>query len=79
MIARRADLNRALRSTCAELGDEEIAVLGVLARRLLLGQKQYGLLNLADADRDWRKERAEELADSLVYGAFSEIAATLKK
>jgi hypothetical protein len=29
--------------------------------------------------RDWRKERAEEFADSLVYGAIAEVAATLGK
>jgi hypothetical protein len=29
--------------------------------------------------RDWPKERAEELADALVYGAISELAETMTK
>jgi hypothetical protein len=60
-----------------ELAEQERAVLLVLARRLLAGQKAYGRLNLAKDARDWRKERADELADALVYGAIAEVAATV--
>lgn len=63
----------------AELGVHERRVLLALARRLLAGQSAYGRLDLARDGRDWRKERAEELADALVYGAISEVAATLGK
>ena len=49
----------------------------VLARRLLAGQRTYGCLDLASDRRDWRKERADELADALVYGAIGELAGTL--
>ena len=60
----------------AELGADERRVLLALARRLLEGQKAYGRLDLANDARDWRKERADELADALVYGAIAEVAAT---
>jgi hypothetical protein len=61
----------------AELGPDERMVLLALARRLLAGQAAYGRLDVARDARDWRKERAEELADALVYGAIAEVAATL--
>jgi len=54
-------------------------VLLVLARRLLAGQKAYGRLHVATDGQDWRKERGEELADALVYGAIVEVAASLPK
>ena len=63
----------------AELGPDERRVLLVLARRLRAGQAAYGRLDVAHDRRDWRKERAEELADALVYGAIGEVAATLGK
>jgi len=61
-----------------ELGDEELLVLATLARRLLAGQRAYGRLDLAHDGRDWRRERAEELADAMVYDAVAEVAATLR-
>ncbi len=75
----REAMERDLVVTCAELGDQEIAVLVALARRLLLGQRQYGRLDLAHDGRDWRAQRAEEYADALTYGAIAEVAATLAK
>jgi hypothetical protein len=62
-----------------ELGPDERRVLVVLARRLLAGQKAYGRLDVATDTRNWRRERAEELADALVYTAIAEVAATLGK
>jgi hypothetical protein len=62
----------------SELGTEERAVLLVLARRLLLGQRTHGLLSVATDGRDWLRERSEELEDALVYTAIAEVAATLK-
>jgi hypothetical protein len=61
----------------SELGPDERRVLLVLARRLLAGQQAYGRLDVASDRRDWRKERAEELADALVYGAIAEVASQL--
>jgi hypothetical protein len=60
----------------AELGTDEHRVMLVLARRLLAGQKAYGRLDVATDGRDWRRERADELADALVYLAIGEVAAT---
>jgi len=60
-----------------ELGADEARTLLVLARRLLAGQRTYGRLDLAHDGRSWRRERAEELADALVYGAIAEVASTL--
>ena len=56
--------------TCAELGDDELRTLAYLAERLLLGQKQYGRVSIADDPRDWKRERTAEIADLLVYSAF---------
>ena len=58
-----------------ELGPDEVKVLTALARRLLAGQRHYGRLDVRADGRDWRRERAEELADALVYGAIAEVAA----
>jgi hypothetical protein len=63
----------------AQLGPDERRVLLKLARRLLAGQQSYGVLDLRSDTRDWRKERAEELADALVYGAIAEVAAMTER
>jgi hypothetical protein len=63
-----------LTAIAADLGPDEIKVLTVLARRLLAGQRHYGRLDVRTDGRDWRRERAEELADALVYGAIAEVA-----
>jgi hypothetical protein len=62
-----------LGETLAELGQDERRVILVLARRLLEGQKAYGRLSLATDPRDFRHERAMEIADLLVYSAFAEL------
>jgi hypothetical protein len=49
-------------------------VLLVLAKRLLLGQRAIGMLCAATDGRNWLKERSEELADVLIYGAIAEVA-----
>ncbi len=77
MTAARVRGHSALFDTIARLGRDERAVLLVLARRLHAGQRTYGKLDLARDGRDWRAERAAELADATIYGAFAEVAATL--
>jgi hypothetical protein len=64
-----------LEAILAELGPDEHRVILVLARRLLAGQHAYGRLDVATDGRDWRRERADELADALVYWAIEEVAA----
>lgn len=66
----RESHEQSLDATCAELGDDEIRTVAYLARRLLEGQRVYGKINLANDPRDWKRERAEEVADLLVYTAF---------
>ena len=66
----REDSEAALDEACAKLGDDEIRTLVYIAERLLEGQWTYGRLDLASDGRDWKKERAQELADLLVYTAF---------
>jgi hypothetical protein len=63
-----------LNAVVVDLRADEIKVLTVLARRLLAGQRHYGPLDVRTDGRDWRRERAEELADALVYGAIAEVA-----
>ena len=60
----------ALAAVIATLGDDEVAVLLVLAKRLATGQQEYGRLNLRRDRRQWRREAAEEAADLLAYLAF---------
>jgi hypothetical protein len=62
-----------------QLAPVERNVLLTIGRRLLAGQGRYGRLDLTTDRRDWRRERAEELADALVYGAIAEVASTLTK
>ena len=50
------------------LGQDELAVLLVIARRLHAGFRQYGALDVHDGRR-WRREAAEEHVDGGVYGA----------
>lgn len=67
-----------LAALASQLEPDAVRVLALIARRLLSGQRVHGILNIATDRRDWRKERAEELADALVYGAIAEIQATTK-
>ena len=72
MTCDREAIERDLDVACAELGDDELRVVAYLAARLLAGQRAYGQLDLAHDPRDWRRERADEIADLLVYTAFAE-------
>jgi hypothetical protein len=68
-----------LQDVLAELGPDELRVLLALARRLLMGQRTYGLLSVATDGRDWLQERSAELEDALVYTAIAEVAAATRK
>jgi hypothetical protein len=58
------------------LGGDEIAVLARIAKRLEMGQKQYGRLDLKVDPRKFRsKEAREELEDHLVYLACAWLVA----
>jgi hypothetical protein len=63
----------------SELGDEERAVLLLLARRLLEGQRAYARLDLANDPRDFVHERGLEIQDLLLYSAFEELARQVRE
>lgn len=55
-------------------GGDEIDVLEVMQSRLERGHAEYGALDVRDG-RDWRIQRAEELVDAEMYGAFEIVRA----
>ena len=79
LLEESRELRRALHALApladvlAELGEDEYRVMLVLAKRLLEGQRCYGSVDLANDPRDFRHERAMEIADLLVYSAFAEL------
>lgn len=52
---------------------DELRVLDVLLNRLELGRARYGYLDTARDKRDWKRERAEEGRDWLIYDALDEL------
>ena len=52
-----------------QLGLDELAVLALIAERLLLGRRHYGELHLATDRRNFQREALEEAADLAVYAA----------
>ena len=69
------DLRRDIAGECAKLGGDELEVLRHIARRLVVGGRQYGALSLDTDDRDWNREAEEELVDAMVYRACRSIVA----
>lgn len=51
----------------SKLGEDERRVLLAIARRLALGAKAYGPLDVNGDRRNWRAEATEELLDACVY------------
>jgi hypothetical protein len=68
---RGAEVNPFLRllETWIRLADVEREVLVEIAKRLEMGQRTYGELDLERDPRDFIKETGEELFDSVVYMA----------
>lgn len=64
-----------LAEIASTLNDDERAVLVLLAKRLAMGRKAYGALNLEVDKRDWRKEASEEALDLAVYMSCSLLSA----
>lgn len=63
------DLRQDLADSARTLGGDELELLAHIARRLVMGARQYGALSLDTDDRDWNREAEEELADAMVYRA----------
>lgn len=71
-MSQRVAAMNALLSEVDTLGVDELRVLTRIAWRLNMGAKQYGVLNVAADQRDFRgKELREELEDALVYSAIA--------
>jgi len=59
-----------LLEAAADLGADELRVLARIARRLAMGARQYGALDVVRDARDFDgKEAREEIEDCLVYFA----------
>lgn len=64
-----AGLAERLVEICADLGADELRVLLLVAERLAKGRQRYGVLQVDNDGRDFRREALEEAADGLVYVA----------
>ena len=69
----RADIWEAITATCAELGRDELAVVAEVAARMLRGRSQYGALDLARDERDFKGEARAEVYDLLAYVAMDSL------
>lgn len=54
-----------------DLNDDEQRVLLTIAKRLAMGRKQYGALDLATDPRTWTNEAYEEALDMSNYLAMA--------
>lgn len=57
---------------------EERAVMQAIERRLRMGLKQYGPLDIRHDPRRWTKEALEEALDGMVYLAIALISRELR-
>lgn len=58
---------RELQVLVGRLADEELDILTLLTRRVLIGQVQYGRLTAARDRRTFEVEALEEIVDGLFY------------
>jgi hypothetical protein len=56
-----------LKAIVDTLGADEVRVLVAIARRLAMGRKAYGPLDIAGDARDWKREATDEALDLAVY------------
>lgn len=72
-----AALGRSIARRLALCSRDELRVVDVILERIMkVGRESYAPLDLARDERDWDKEAAEELADTLFYLAARHVAAT---
>ena len=62
-------LLRELLAVAHQLGEDELRVLMLIAKRLRAGRETYGELDLERDRRDFPREALDEVADALVYVA----------
>lgn len=70
---RCAALRAELAALDAESSYDELRVKAVFARRMKLGRERHGHLDLSDDQRNFRRERAEEILDAEVYDCCDEL------
>ena len=63
----REALESELAAVLGQLGDDEARVVLLVARRLAMGRKAYGPLDIRGDRRNWRHEASEEALDCAVY------------
>ncbi|HEY1556764.1 MAG TPA: hypothetical protein VGF94_18140 [Kofleriaceae bacterium] len=61
------ELRARLAAIAEQLGADELAALELVATGLARGRQQYGELRVDADPRDFRREAADEIRDSLVY------------
>jgi hypothetical protein len=69
----REGLERDLDAACEALGLDELRVVALVAKRLVLGRKAYGALDILGDRRNWKIEASEEALDCAVYLACESI------
>lgn len=62
-----ADPRAELDGIVAQLGPDEVKVLVAISRRLAMGRRVYGTLDIAGDRRDWKWEATDEALDLAVY------------
>ena len=53
-----------------QLEGDELRVVLAITKRLCIGKRQYGRLDIARDGRNWQREIAEEVLDQAVYTAI---------
>lgn len=74
--AARDESRRMVAEACADLRNDELRVVLLVAERLGMGARQYGALDIAGDSRNWRREAAEELLDGCIYLAAQSLRAS---
>lgn len=73
-VRRRDALERTVSARLMACSLDELRVMDFVLGRLEVGRDRYGHLDLAKHEtRSWRRDRAEELGDAVVYTAFDAI------
>jgi hypothetical protein len=71
----RGALQRELAEVAAQLGNDELALVVLVATRAMVGQRRYGLLAVESDRRDFIHEAVEEVTDGLFYVGAALLAA----
>ena len=79
-LEEHARLRRAVDAQLATASLDELRVVAFIVQRLIgQGRVAYGALDLATDERDFVRERNEEIADALVYVACAALKSSAGK